>query len=497
MVVYKMIRSRSVKRPKRVSRRRGNAGRTVSRRRNTKRLRLRQSKRVSKRINRNRRNNKRKSNKRRNKRSRRVIRGGGPGPEPEMVLPPAILPQYGTQGWDDKQLMDIMAQTELAEEAQSAAQKEKEANAHIRYQQDKRLGAPGTATGMYYGLGPGQHVDNKPIWELVIEDYYPKKTKQGPPYTAFKYRYNIDDTPTSDSAPGSRWFTFYELLLGCKHFFEPGDFEPNHTDFFTQEDGALWLSNKAREDKHADIDEIRALIMKNLDFFKDMMDRSAYQRPWIVADAETMFDNETLGHDRLEDVVLIAPLAGWRDNLAQHKGRPIRTYVDMKRSLESTNTRFAVGYWGHFGEGGQLPEDETTTQHELGLDLPPSPQEEIDRLARELDEWESDLQGAPSPSVEELQSLLKLLHDDKGMPTEYQGRVVVEVDTDKNLPPPYIDGRRGGRLGIIVDFNKMRVGHNIHSIQFGHPNHSEAEEYEFKGKNRTSYQIAGIIPPVE
>ena len=72
MVVYKMRRSRSVKRPKRVSRRRRNAGRTVSRRRNrqSKRLSLRNrnSKRVSKRINRKSSRNRRKS--RRNTRKR-------------------------------------------------------------------------------------------------------------------------------------------------------------------------------------------------------------------------------------------------------------------------------------------------------------------------------------------------------------------------------------------------------------------------------------------
>ena len=77
-VVYKMRRSRSVKRPKRVSRRRRNAGRTVSRRRNrqSKRFSLRQSKRVSRRkssrnrrkSSRNKRNTRRRNTRKRNTR---------------------------------------------------------------------------------------------------------------------------------------------------------------------------------------------------------------------------------------------------------------------------------------------------------------------------------------------------------------------------------------------------------------------------------------------
>jgi len=491
-----MRRSRSVKRPKRVSRRRRNAGRTVSRRRNTKRLRLRKSKRVSKRINR-----KRRSNKRRNRRSRRVIRGGEPGPEPEVVPLPSSYPLYGSEGWVDAQIMEQMAQTERDDKAQRAVQAKKEAHAHTRFLQDQRLGAWGTSTGMYYGADEGQHIDNKPIWELVIRDYYPEKKKEAPPYTAFKYRYNIDGTQTSERAPGSRWFTFYELLLGCKYFFPPGDFEPNHTDFFTHEGGAKWLSNKAHNDTNADIDEIRELIMKNLDFFKEMMDRSAYQRPWIVADAETMFDNVTLGQDRLKDVVLIAPLAGWRDNLEQHKSGAKKIYNDMKLSLERTNTRFAVGYWGHFGEGGQLPEDVTTTKHELGLDLPPSPQEEIDRLALAVFTWTDSVENAKLPSDTELHQLLPLLHGDRAMPVDYNERVVVEVDIGERITRcvthDYMLGRAEGRLGIIVDHEYHRLGHNKYSIQFGYPQHFAPEVYEFKGKNMSSYQIVGIMPPVE
>ena len=75
-----MRRSRSVKRPKRVSRRRRNTGRTVSRRRN------RQSKRISKRINRKSSRNRRKSKRRKSKKQRptrrrifqKQISGGGP-----------------------------------------------------------------------------------------------------------------------------------------------------------------------------------------------------------------------------------------------------------------------------------------------------------------------------------------------------------------------------------------------------------------------------------
>jgi len=58
-------------------------------------------------------------------------------------------------------------------------------------------------------------------------------------------------------------------------------------------------------------------------------------------------------------------------------------------------------------------------------------------------------------------------------------------------------GGGGGRLGIIVGHESHRLGHNKYSIQFGYPQHYDSEVYEFKGKNMSSYQIVGILPPVE